>query len=294
MVFVSYLARIIVYPIKSLDGVAVDRATVLPSGALQYDREYAIADQQGKFINGKRSPKVHLLRSQFDLATKTVSLKVAGTASVDTFHLDGDRAQLEGWLSDYFSTPVRLQQNSLAGFPDDTNASGPTIISTATLKAVAAWFPGGGYEEMSARWRTNLEIADVRPFWEDQLFAHEGDLVEFQIGEVHFLGINPCQRCIVPTRHPLTGEVYPHFQKIFVVQRQATLPPGTVEVILMNIEQLVTDYDIKGKRTHDIRLLAVMKSHNITHLLTFNSKDFIQLPKLTIVHPQDIMITKTN
>jgi len=64
--------------------------------------------------------------------------------------------------------------------------------------------------------------------------------------------------------------------------------------IFPNWLQLVTDYDIKGKRTHDIRLLAVMKSHNITHLLTFNSKDFIQLPKLTIVHPQDIMITKTN
>lgn len=233
MVFVSYLARIIIYPIKSLDGVAVDRSTVLPSGALQYDREYAIADQQGKFINGKRSPKVHLLRSQFDLVTKTVSLKVEGTARVDTFHLDGDRPELDAWLSNYFSTPVHLQQNSLTGFPDDTNATGPTIISTATLKAVATWFPGGDYKEMSARWRTNLEIADVRPFWEDQLFAREGDLVEFQIGEVHFLGINPCQRCIVPTRHPLTGVVYPHFQKIFVAQRQATLPPG-VEVSRFN------------------------------------------------------------
>ncbi|MFY7883564.1 MAG: type II toxin-antitoxin system VapC family toxin [Dolichospermum sp.] len=53
--------------------------------------------------------------------------------------------------------------------------------------------------------------------------------------------------------------------------------------------QLVTIYNIKGKRTHDIRLLAVMKASNITHLLTFNSDDFIPVPNITIVHPQDFI-----
>lgn len=53
--------------------------------------------------------------------------------------------------------------------------------------------------------------------------------------------------------------------------------------------QLVTTYNIKGKRTHDIRLLAVMKASNITHLLTFNPDDFIPIPNITIVHPQDFI-----
>ena len=53
--------------------------------------------------------------------------------------------------------------------------------------------------------------------------------------------------------------------------------------------QLVTIYNIKGKRTHDIRLLAVMKASNITHLLTFNPDDFIPIPNITIVHPQDLI-----
>jgi predicted nucleic acid-binding protein len=53
--------------------------------------------------------------------------------------------------------------------------------------------------------------------------------------------------------------------------------------------QLVIDHDIKGKRTHDIRLLAVMKSYYITHLLTLNPHDFIQIPEITIVHPQEII-----
>jgi predicted nucleic acid-binding protein len=64
--------------------------------------------------------------------------------------------------------------------------------------------------------------------------------------------------------------------------------------IFTNWLQLVTDNDIKGKRTHDIRLLAVMKAHNITHLLTFNPRDFIQLPDLTIIQPQDILTSSNN
>ncbi len=53
--------------------------------------------------------------------------------------------------------------------------------------------------------------------------------------------------------------------------------------------QLVTLHKIKGKRTHDIRLLAVMKANKITHLLTFNPEDFLPIPNIKIVHPQEIM-----
>lgn len=53
--------------------------------------------------------------------------------------------------------------------------------------------------------------------------------------------------------------------------------------------QLVTTYQIKGKRTHDIRLMAVMKAHQITHLLTFNPDDFIPLNDIIIIHPQDLL-----
>lgn len=52
--------------------------------------------------------------------------------------------------------------------------------------------------------------------------------------------------------------------------------------------ELVTNYNIKGKRTHDIRLLAVMSVHQIPYLLTFNPRDFIPLPHITIVQPKDV------
>jgi len=228
---VPYLSRIIVYPIKSLDGVAVSSVTVLQSGALQSDRELAIFDQQNQIVNGKRYPKVHLLRTSFNLETRTVCLQVQGSESTHVFHLDAERRELEGWLSEYFGFSVGLQQNSVSGFPDDTEASGPTVISTATLETVASWFPGievsgqiSATDEMRQRLRANLEIEAVPAFWEDQLFSEAGDVVQFQIGSIQVEGINPCQRCVVPTRDSLTGNVYPNFQKIFIKQRQKTLP----------------------------------------------------------------------
>ncbi|NER99818.1 MAG: MOSC domain-containing protein, partial [Symploca sp. SIO1B1] len=105
-----------------------------------------------------------------------------------------------------------------------SNANGPTVISTATIATAADWFTGISSEQMRQRLRANVEITDVKPFWEDRLFGDIDHIVEFQIGSIRFEGINPCARCIVPTRDPLTGQAYPNFQKIFVAQRQACLP----------------------------------------------------------------------
>lgn len=220
-----YLAGISVYPIKSLDPIAVTQATMLPSGALKSDREYAICDAKGNFVNGKRNAKVYLLRSHFDPDLKILSLQIQDTEQKFVFHLDEERTQLQAWLSDYFGFPVTLQQNSVLGFPDDTNAPGPTIISTATIETIASWFPGISVDQMRIRLRANLEIGGVPPFWEERLFTVASSSVSFQIGEVRFEGINPCQRCVVPTRDPFTAEAYPNFQKTFVAKRKETLPP---------------------------------------------------------------------
>jgi hypothetical protein len=223
-----YLAKISIFPVKSIDGVALSQVIILESGALQHDREYALFDQKGRFVNGKRNAKIHLLRSQFDADCQNISLQVQGTDNSVEFHLNKERSEIESWLSDYFSFPVKLNQNKLTGFPDDTDASGPTIISTATLTEVASWFPGVNVEEMRDRIRANLEIDGVPPFWEDRLFTQAGDSIQFQIGEVVFAGINPCARCIVPTRDSKTAAATENFQKIFVSKRKETLPDWTI------------------------------------------------------------------
>ncbi len=113
------------------------------------------------------------------------------------------------------------------GFPDDTFSPGATIISTATLKEIASWYPELEIDDVRRRFRANIEIGGVPAFWEDCLFADADSIVKFQVGGVVFMGVNPCQRCIVVTRNPQTGEAYPQFQKTFIKQRKKTLPEWT-------------------------------------------------------------------
>jgi len=60
-------------------------------------------------------------------------------------------------------------------------------------------------------------------------------------------------------------------------------------LIISNWLVLVTENQIKGKRTHDARLVAVMLASSISHLLTLNPNDFLGFSDITVVHPQEII-----
>ena len=59
--------------------------------------------------------------------------------------------------------------------------------------------------------------------------------------------------------------------------------------VFVHWRQLVTTHRVGGRRVHDVRLVAVMLAHGITHLLTFNDADFRSFPMITVVTPQDVM-----
>ena len=210
-----FVARIDLHPIKGFDAVPVEVATVLPSGALAGDRRWAFVDGKDRFVNGKQFPAIHRIR--------TVVAPEASTAVVDDLHfrLAGDATPVEDWMSARLGTPVRLIENPDAGFPDDTDSPGPTLIATATLEAVAGWFDLT-LGQARARFRANIEIGGVPAFWEDAFYGGTG-----RLGDVPLLWVNPCARCVVPSRDPLTGDATPLFQKRFAEQRRASLPAGT-------------------------------------------------------------------
>jgi uncharacterized protein len=224
------LTQIEIYPIKSLDGLVVERARISTGGALEFDRRWAIVDESGKIVNAKRTAKIQQVRASYEFTRSAnggsqllVTLTAADTLS-RTFNLSTQCSDSAKWLSIFLDFPVSLIENSSTGFPDDPDAYGPTIVSTATLAAICDWFGDLDLAEVRRRFRTNLEISDVPAFWEDRLFAEAGEMVEFELGDVRFYGINPCQRCIVPTRDSLTGKTFPKFQQIFTHQRAQTLP----------------------------------------------------------------------
>jgi uncharacterized protein len=217
------LSRIMVYPIKSLDGVVMKTARITDGGILEFDRVYAIVDEAGAFVNAKRTPHIQLLRTTFDSLFQEVEIGENGSMTRSRFNL-AEPEPFNQWLSNYFGFPVKLMSETKKGFPDDRTAFGPTVTSEASLRTVTEWFPDMELDNARRRFRSNLEIADVTAFWEDHLFGEANQLKSFQIGEVNFLGHNPCQRCVVPTRDPERGTVLPQFQKSFMELRKRNLP----------------------------------------------------------------------
>ena len=75
--------------------------------------------------------------------------------------------------------------------------------------------------------------------------------------------------------------------KVNLLISQFTVVEET-EAIFPQWLELVTRYQIKGKRTHDARLMAVAIANQISYILTFNPKDFTKIRELTIVHPDEV------
>ena len=230
-----HLVNIRLHPIKSLDPVSVPEARISPSGGLALDRAWALYSVDGKWVNGKRTPAIHLIRAAYSPNLREVTLSVPGDRrEIPTriFAFPSAYEDAAEWFSVFFEQQI-LVRYSENGFPDDTVASGPTIVSTASLESVSEWFgptlqgfPGVSVDEARQRFRATLEINGVPAFWEDQLFGEdERSVVRFKIGEINFEGSNPCARCPVPPRNPQTGEILEGFQKRFTQLRESTLPP---------------------------------------------------------------------
>ncbi len=216
--------KITIYPVKSLDGVSLQKAQVGPGGCLLHDREYAITDSNGKFVKGKNNDLVYLLRTEFDLEHETIAFRHQYDSHWQSFQLQNDLPAINEYLSDFFKMPVTLARNTEGEFLDIPVQSGVTVLSNASLQEVSTWFNDMDMEETRKRFRATIEITGAPAFWEDKLFLEEGTAIEFKTGDVTMYGISPRARCVVPTRHPQTGEIIHGFPKQFAKQRMDHLP----------------------------------------------------------------------
>ena len=73
-----------------------------------------------------------------------------------------------------------------------------------------------------------------------------------------------------------------NLKKLFV------LLPDTPD-IFPEWERIVLQFKVSGKQAHDARLVAAMRVHDVTHLLTFNTDDFKRFTTIRAVNPQSIL-----
>lgn len=80
-------------------------------------------------------------------------------------------------------------------------------------------------------------------------------------------------------------------RRIRIVERYFTFLPEP-PAVRTHWRSLVVTHQVQGVQVHDARLVAAMATHQITHLLTFNLKDFLRYPLITAAEPQDVIAGK--
>jgi hypothetical protein len=83
--------------------------------------------------------------------------------------------------------------------------------------------------------------------------------------------------------------MHPQQANLEVVKLEALLPVKLdVPAIHQQWRSLVLSYGVKGVNVHDARLTAAAIVHRLTHVLTFNVRDFQRSSEIIAVHPDQI------
>ncbi|MEO8493643.1 MAG: type II toxin-antitoxin system VapC family toxin [Planctomycetota bacterium] len=56
--------------------------------------------------------------------------------------------------------------------------------------------------------------------------------------------------------------------------------------------QLLTAHNLQGVAVHDARLVSMMQTSRISHIITLNARDFARYASVTAVTPQDLLAAK--
>lgn len=227
------LSGLFVYPIKACGGIALAEAEVVERG-LAFDRRYLLVDKTGTFVSQREVPRLCLVATAFDGDTLQVS--AAGKAPLELPRRptdDADRARrtdraLREWrVWDDVGRALELESGSrwfsellddevsLLYMPDsERRAVNPKRAQPGDIVSFADAYPLMLMSEASLadlnrrldapldmrRFRPNLVIAGGEPYVED-------GFARVQIGGLSFRGVKRCERCIVTTVDPETGEL---------------------------------------------------------------------------------------
>ena len=225
-----YLARLFVYPVKSLQGMEVKSWPVTLQG-LAFDRRWMLVTPQGEFLTQRVLPSMARIRARVSLEDalarrprlvledeKGHRLEVAppgAQASRMTVTVWGDRVPAlrvdpaaDAWLGARLGRPCHLVY-----FPDD--AFRP-LSPKYGRPGEGTWFSDGyplllltqaSLDDLNRRlkqpvpverFRPNLVIAGTPPYAEDTWHR-------IRIGTVPVRVVKPCVRCVITTLDPKTG-----------------------------------------------------------------------------------------
>ncbi len=223
---VVLLSGLFIYPIKACGGIALTQADVVERG-LALDRRYMLVDSAGTFVTQRELPRLCRVTTQLEAERLLVSapgkptLELPLALSPDHAHerrqyrvWDNDGSALEHpggsrWFSESFNAELRLLY-----MPDSERREvNPKRARPGDIVSFADAYPLMLMSETSLddlnqrltepvemrRFRPNLVISGAEPYAEDSFN-------ELRIGGLTFRGVKRCERCVVITIDPSTGE----------------------------------------------------------------------------------------
>lgn len=217
------LSEIWIYPIKSMGGIPVTAARVLPKG-LQYDRRWMLADENGTFLTQRAFPKMagfKLIVQEDHMQIHFEQDKIEVPLTIKT----GSELKVQIWndmvlaldagndFSKWFTE--RMGMNcKLVFFPEENpRLVDPQFAIHSDHASLADAYPFLiiGQESLNDlnsrldmpvpmnRFRPNFVFTGGEPFDEDRW-------KEFAIGKNRFVAVKPCSRCVLTTVNQDTGE----------------------------------------------------------------------------------------
>ncbi len=76
-------------------------------------------------------------------------------------------------------------------------------------------------------------------------------------------------------------------RKLRLIERLFEIRPDSL-ASFQEWKRLVVTHSVRGVKVHDARLVAAMRAHGITHILTFNTDDFKRFSGITAVDPRSV------
>lgn len=240
------VSGLFLYPVKGLQGVAVDEA-VLEARGLAGDRRWMVADPAGRFLTRREVPLMARVRAAPIADGVLLSHAALGSCAVatpapeapavaariwrDTVTLRDAGEAAATFLSAALERPVRLlhqPDEARRAVAPDRGESGdhvsladglPLLLtSEASLAALNAAL---AQPVLMARFRPNIVIAGGEPWAED---GWPG----VRIGAARIVLGQPCARCVVVTQDVETGAREDGNEPLTTLRRLGRAAPGAV------------------------------------------------------------------
>lgn len=222
-----HLSGLIIYPVKSLRGIAVP-AVELDEWGLVGDRRFLVVDANNQFLTQRTLPRMAQIETAIEggnlilrnphHGSAAVSFAESGPGTTVQIWRDSVTAidcgvEIAVWLSDFLRHPCKLVRtgpdfarpvHKPAAHPGDkvgfADAAPALVISEASLAVLNdRILEHGGEPVPMNRFRPNFVISGCDAFAEDECTTLE-------IGDCVFRAAGRSERCIMPGIDQLTGD----------------------------------------------------------------------------------------